>query len=166
MPHSDCSKTSSSGGGSSFLVHEPFSQLPTSVPNFSSLSDLPALYNFLIQRYPSSTSTVLCLHPHSPSRTQCFLKTSIHSFPSLQPHLMNSSSTATLTSIWIILLTISHLSFCPFYLLLTSLSTSAFLPMTKNTFSIWSQPTPHLLRLFLSPIGLHRITFLFSPNCL
>jgi len=58
-------------------------------------------------------------------------------------------------------LTISPLSFCLFYLLSTPLTMSAFLPVTKTTFSIWSKPllTPHLLRLFPN-------TFLFSLNSL
>jgi len=51
-------------------------------------------------------------------------------------------------------------------LLSISLNTCTFLPTTKTTFLIWSQPlpTPHLLRLFLSPTCLHPKTFLFSPN--
>ena len=53
---------------------------------------------------------------------------------------MNSLSPATLTSIWIILLTISPLSFCLFYLLSISLNTSAFLPMTTRSSAIAEGP--------------------------
>jgi len=49
-------------------------------------------------------------------------RTSIHftSFSPLQPHLTNLSLSATLTSIWTILLTISPHSFCQIYFLSTS----------------------------------------------
>jgi len=97
-----------------------------------------------LQLPPSKISvfnvSVLHLHPPYPSHTQCFLETSIHSFPSLQSHLINLSSPSTLTSIWIILLTISPLSFCLFYLLSTSLNTLAFLPMTTRSSAIAEGP--------------------------
>ena len=50
------------------------------------LSHLPSLYNFLVQRYLYSTSTVLRLRPPSPSRTQCVLKISVLSIASTIPH--------------------------------------------------------------------------------
>ena len=47
------------------------------MPNFSSLlSHLPSLYDFLNQRYLSSTSTVLRLHPPSPKTFSVFLEDS------------------------------------------------------------------------------------------
>ena len=63
-PRNSSNKISSSGGGTAFLIHEPFTQLPTSVPDFSSfesssvtlqLSHLK-LSVFNIYR-PSSSST-------------------------------------------------------------------------------------------------------------
>jgi len=64
LPRSDSSKTSSSGSGTGFLIHEPFSQLPTSVPNFSSFESsaitlqLPhsEISVFNIYRTPSSST--------------------------------------------------------------------------------------------------------------
>jgi len=57
LPRSDSSKTSSSGSGTGFLIHEPFSQLPTSVPNLITLQ-LPhsEISVFNIYRPPSSST--------------------------------------------------------------------------------------------------------------
>jgi len=61
-PLNGSSKISSSGGGTAFLIREPFTQLTTYVPDFFHLSNyLRSLCNFLIRRYQSSISIVLHL---------------------------------------------------------------------------------------------------------
>ena len=93
-------------------------------------SHLLSFFNFLIQRYQSSTSIVLC-YPLILNHFVSFSMTSVLFSPLLQPHLMNSSSPATLTCILIILHTLSPLSF----FLSISLNMSTSLPTTKVTFS-------------------------------
>ena len=79
---------------------------------FHQSNHLLSVCNFLIRRYQSSISVVLHLHPLILNHSLSSSMTSVLFCPSLQPHLMNSSSPATLTFISIILQTLSPLSFC------------------------------------------------------
>jgi len=80
-PRSDPSKTTSSGG-TGFLVHEPFFQLPI----ICLFWVICHHYNFRIKRHLFTTSTVLGLHPPSPNRTQCFFSVSFVSIAETTPH--------------------------------------------------------------------------------
>ena len=63
-PRNNFNKNSSSGGGTAFLIREPFTQLPTSVPDFSSFESSSVtlqlshskLSVFNIYRPPSSST--------------------------------------------------------------------------------------------------------------
>ena len=79
---------------------------------FHQSNHLLSLCNFLIRRYQSSISVILHLHPLILNHCLSSSMTSVLFCLSLQPHLMNSSSPATLTFISIILQTLSPLSFC------------------------------------------------------
>ena len=132
-PRNGFNKAASSDGGTAFLTREPFTQLPTSVPDFSPFESSSVtlqlshskLSVFNIYRPPSSSS-------HSLSSSM----TSVLFSPWLQPHPMNLSSPVTLTIFSIILQTLSPLSFCLFSLrsILVSMFTS--LRTTKITFLI------------------------------
>jgi len=115
----------------------------------------------------SSTSTIFHLLPPSPSSTQCFLKISVLSFLSLLPHLTNSSSLVTLTSILIILLTILPVSFC--LSLLFHLTQHVNFPThdKNNILDLFiTSADTSLVPAVFSPNGLRPVIFLYSPNSL
>ena len=128
--------TSSSGGGTAFLIHEPFTQLPPLYQIFHRSSHLLSLCNFLIRSYQSSISIVLHLRRLILNHSLSSSMTSVPFSPPLQLHPMNLSSLVTLTFILIILQTLSPLSFCLSSLLsiLVNMSTSPH--TTKVTFLI------------------------------
>ena len=135
-PRNGSNKITSSGGGTAFLVREPFTQLPPLFQIFCRSSHLLSLCNFLIRSYQSSISIVLHLRPLILNHSQSSSMTSVLFSPPLQPHAINLSSPVTLTFISIIPQTLSPLSFCLFSLLSISVNMSTSLCMTKTTLSI------------------------------
>ena len=87
--------------------------------------------NFFIRRYLSSISIVLHLRPLILNHFLSFSMTSVLFSRLLQPPSTNSSSPATSTFIWIILQTLSPLSFCLFSVLSISVNMSTSL-RTRN----------------------------------
>jgi len=172
VPRNHSGNSSGIGGGTGFLIREPFTQLPTSHPDFSSF-ELSSITLQLPRSkiYLPITSTDLLRHLHFLNQTLFFLRTSVPSFLSLLPTLMNSSSLVTLTFTSIILRTTSPLSFSLFSppsTLLNMLKLLSFQPTTNITFLTWSSPllTAHLPHLSLPPTALHQIISLSSPHSL
>jgi len=99
------------------------------------LGHRPSLYSFLIQRY-----LVFSIHLLQAVGYSVFAEdfNSFISIAATKPHELVITGDFDIHLVWIILLTISPLSFCLFSLLSASLSTSPFLSMTKTTFSTWS----------------------------
>ena len=119
-----------------FLIREPFTQLPTSVPDFSSFESSSVLCNYLIRSYQSSISIVLHLRRLILNHSLSSSMTSVPFSPPLQLHPMNLSSPVTLTFISIILQTLSPLSFYLFSLLLILVNMSTSLRMIKITLDL------------------------------
>ena len=74
------------GGGTGFLIREPFTQLPTSHTEFSSFESSSATlkdWNCLIQKYRFSISIVLLRLPPSPNLFLVFLMNLILSFAAI-----------------------------------------------------------------------------------
>jgi len=85
-PRNFTKSSSSTGGGTGFLIREPFTQLPLSVPTFSSFES-----SFLILKLPQSNlsvsvSIVLRHHPRTPSLPLFF---SMNLVPSFLQRLQN-----------------------------------------------------------------------------
>ena len=131
-PRNSFNKNSSSGGGTAFLIREPFTQLPTSVPDFSSFESS----SVTLQLSHSKLSIVLHLRRLILNHSLSSSMTSVPFSPPLQLHPMNLSSPVTLTFISIILQILSPLTFCLSSLLsiLVNMSTSPH--TTKVTFLI------------------------------
>ena len=107
--------SASTGGNTGFLIREPFTQLPSSLPNFSSFKVSSLALNYHSPKYPSSISTAPHLHLHFLNPFPVFFTNSPLSFPRLPPRLTNFSLPATLTYISTIPVTTSPLSLCLFY---------------------------------------------------
>ena len=115
FPRTSSKNTSSQavGGGTGFLIREPFTQLPVHLTYWILLlrivfcnSETASFKNIGLQ-YLSSTFIFHFLQLF-------FLMNLIHSFLLPLPHLMNSSSPATLTSTFIIIQTTLPVSFSLF----------------------------------------------------
>ena len=109
--------SASAGGGTGFLIREPITQLPSSLPNFSSFE-----VSSLTLKLPQSKVSFFNiyrptshLHLHFLNPFPVFLTNSPLSFPRLPPRLTNFSLSATLTYISTIPVTTSPLRFCLFY---------------------------------------------------
>ena len=131
-------KILSSGGGTAFLVREPFTQLSTSVPDFSSFESSSVtlqlshsrLSVFNIYRPPSSStySKPFSVFLDDFSSFLSFPATTPHEFiitGDFSNHLINPADTPPL-------------SFCLFFLLSILVNTFTSLCTTKTTFLIWS----------------------------
>jgi len=169
-PRNGSSKISSFGGGTAFLIREPLTPLPTSVPDLSSFESSSVTLQLFFRRYQSQVSIVLRLRPLTLNHYLSSSMTSVHFCPSLQPHPMNLSSPVTLTLISIILQTLSPLrplSLCLIFSF-SHIQQVHFPTHDKNhivDLVIISSDTS-LVQLFHSPIGLHPTTFLSSPDYL
>ena len=122
-------QASSSGGGTGLLIRRSD---PAVAPAFSSVSlshsylplnRLSLLSSFLTLKYPYLTYTALLPHPPFLNHSPFFTRNLILSFLLLLPHLINSSSLATLIFILIIPQITSIPSFYLFSLLSTSINT-------------------------------------------
>jgi len=81
-PRNSSNKISSSGGGTAFLIREPFTQLPTSVPDFSSVESS----SVSLQLSHSKISVFnICRPPSSSTHSKPF--SVLRTLPTLMPHV-------------------------------------------------------------------------------
>ena len=129
VPRKHSGNNSCTGGGTGFLIREPFTQLPTSLPDFSSFESS----SITLQLSRSKLSVFNIYRPPSSSTLSKPFSVFLDDFNSF---LSSSSSPATLIFTSIIPLITSLPSFCLFSPLSTSVNTLLFLPITKTIFSI------------------------------